>query len=253
METEAGGGSCLGRGRFTLLGCFLLLGGRLLGRGLLGGRGGRRGFGDAARLGFSERLRLLDDSGGGLEQPCQRGLCLGRVKRHGEGPAYRGLLGGDLGILLDGGRLLLFGSFLGAGAFFSLGAAAFFSLGSFLGAGFLTLSVASFLTAGLAAFLASFVPPEAPAHETARSAKAKRDSAAAHRRPATHGRPLVREGDDVPLGCSKTPFSTPFLRALLKSESNMASVTVMLLLALTYFLSDWRLWRRRAVSNGSCD
>ena len=42
----------------------------------------------------------------------------------------------------------------------------------------------------------------------------------------------------LPLGCSKTPLSTPFFNALLKSESHMASVTLMVLLALTYFLRD---------------
>lgn len=45
----------------------------------------------------------------------------------------------------------------------------------------------------------------------------------------------------IPLGCSKTPFSTPTFRALLKSESNMLSETTILLLARTYFLRDWRL------------
>ena len=43
------------------------------------------------------------------------------------------------------------------------------------------------------------------------------------------------------MGCWKTPFSTPAFRALLKSESNMFWVTVMLLLLLTYCLSFWRL------------
>lgn len=46
---------------------------------------------------------------------------------------------------------------------------------------------------------------------------------------------------DIPLGCWKTPFSTPVLKALLNSESNMLSETVMVLFALTYFLSDCRL------------
>ena len=45
----------------------------------------------------------------------------------------------------------------------------------------------------------------------------------------------------IPLGCSKTPLSTPVFRALLKSESNIFSVTLMVLLARTYFLRDWRL------------
>ena len=44
-------------------------------------------------------------------------------------------------------------------------------------------------------------------------------------------------GCDVPLGCSKTPFSTPALIALLKSESNMLSVTVIELFARTYFFN----------------
>ena len=45
----------------------------------------------------------------------------------------------------------------------------------------------------------------------------------------------------IPLGCSKTPFSTPDFRALLKRESNIFSPTLMVLLARTYFLRDWRL------------
>ncbi len=44
------------------------------------------------------------------------------------------------------------------------------------------------------------------------------------------------------MGCWKSPFSTPDFKALLKSESNWVSdVTVMLLLALTYFLMACRL------------
>jgi hypothetical protein len=128
-------------------------------------------------------------------------------------------------------------TFFGAAAFFAFGAAAFFSAGAFLGAaagffafvsvfaaasffgaaaflaaGFLAVVVAapSFfatgLAAGLAAFFASFVPP------------------------------------DGPFGCSKTPFSTPVFRALLKRESNCASLVVLILLfALTYFFRDCRL------------
>jgi len=46
---------------------------------------------------------------------------------------------------------------------------------------------------------------------------------------------------DIPLGCSKRPFSTPDFKALLKRESNMPSPTLMVLLALTYFLRDCRL------------
>lgn len=40
---------------------------------------------------------------------------------------------------------------------------------------------------------------------------------------------------DLPLGWTKTPLSTPALRARLKRESNIESVAVSLLLALTYF------------------
>ena len=45
----------------------------------------------------------------------------------------------------------------------------------------------------------------------------------------------------VPFGCSRTPRSTPTLMALLKRESNMLSLTLMVLLALTYFFRDGRL------------
>ena len=51
----------------------------------------------------------------------------------------------------------------------------------------------------------------------------------------------VRARCCIPLGCSKTPFSTPTFNALLKRASNMLSVALMVLLALTYFLRDWRL------------
>ena len=46
-------------------------------------------------------------------------------------------------------------------------------------------------------------------------------------------------GPEGPLGCEKSPFSTPVFRALLNSESNWVSdVVVIVLLALTYFLMD---------------
>ena len=51
---------------------------------------------------------------------------------------------------------------------------------------------------------------------------------------------LKRVGN-IPLGCSKTPLSTPAFSALLNNESNILSLALIVLLALTYFLSDWRL------------
>jgi len=48
--------------------------------------------------------------------------------------------------------------------------------------------------------------------------------------------------DDAPFGCWKSPFSTPDFKALLNRESNWVSEgTLMLLLALTYFLIACRL------------
>ena len=137
-----------------------------------------------------------------------------------------------------GAAAFLGAAFLTAGAFFSL--VSFLAAVSFLGAAFLVvgffslaslvsfLAAASFLgaaaflgAAGLEAFLASLVPPEGP----------------------VDGQITLNEYTwgaicYIPLGCSKAPLSTPFFNALLKSESNIFSVTLMVLLARTYFLSD---------------
>ena len=133
-----------------------------------------------------------------------------------------------------GAAAFLGAAFLTAGAFFSL--VSFLAAVSFLGAAFLvvgffslaSLAAASFLgaaaflgAAGLEAFLASLVPPEGP----------------------VDGQITLNEYTwgaicYIPLGCSKAPLSTPFFNALLKSESNIFSVTLMVLLARTYFLSD---------------
>lgn len=52
---------------------------------------------------------------------------------------------------------------------------------------------------------------------------------------------IVANCDNVPFGWANSPFSTPDFNALLKSESNILSVALMLLLALTYFFRATRL------------
>lgn len=184
----------------------LCLGGSLLGRGLL--RGSLLRSGGLLRLGDAPALGLGEDSLGLL------GLSNVRQRYKNATRQARTLAGAAAAFL---GAAFLGAAFLGA----ALAAGAFFSAAAFLGAAFLAagfLAVVSFLAAvaflgaaffsaagffSVAAagfFLASLVPPEGP------------------------------------LGCSKTPFSTPDLRDLLKRASNMLSETVMLLLALTYFL-----------------
>lgn len=49
---------------------------------------------------------------------------------------------------------------------------------------------------------------------------------------------ISRKEEHIPFGCSKVPFSTPPFKALLKRLSNMLSMTLILLLALMYFLRD---------------
>ena len=49
---------------------------------------------------------------------------------------------------------------------------------------------------------------------------------------------ISRKKEHIPFGCSNVPFSTPPFKALLKRLSNMLSATLILLLALMYFLRD---------------
>ena len=57
------------------------------------------------------------------------------------------------------------------------------------------------------------------------------------RRPGSMlNRPRGREEKNIPFGWRNSPFSTPVLKALLKSLSNIPSPTLMVLLALMYFL-----------------
>lgn len=59
---------------------------------------------------------------------------------------------------------------------------------------------------------------------------------------------MVKEiSADLPLGWIKTPFSTPPFNARLNRESNMESVALIVLLALTYFFRLWRLFEHVSV------
>lgn len=108
-------------------------------------------------------------------------------------------------------------------------AAAFFGAAAFLGAAFLAaVAAAGFLVVAAAGFFAVAVGAffAAAAFLGAAAFLASGFLALASL--------VLPEG---PLGCSKTPLSTPFLSALLKRESNcLSEATFRLLLALTYFL-----------------
>lgn len=107
-------------------------------------------------------------------------------------------------------------------------AAAFFGAAAFLGAAFLAaVAAAGFLVVAAAGFFAVAVG--------AFFAAAAFLGAAAFLASGFCLASLVLP--EGPLGCSKTPLSTPFLSALLKRESNcLSEATLRLLLALTYFL-----------------
>lgn len=116
---------------------------------------------------------------------------------------------------------------LGLASLASLGAFSFCKdgerVGGIEGLRTLTLGAAGFFSAGLGSFFASLTGPEGPGR---------------------HGQFVVssKQVETIPLGCWKSPFSTPDFKALLNRESNCVSeVTVMLLFALTYFLMACRL------------
>lgn len=89
------------------------------------------------------------------------------------------------------------------------------------------------LAVGLASFLASFTGPEGPI--------ARRQTRAIHVQRTKKHTPKV----DSPLGCVKSPASTPVRRARLNCESKaLDEVTLMVLFACTYFLMACRLRRR---------